>query len=578
MVKCMKIVKRNGQTVDYNPDKIRIAIGKANNEVNDAEKISDEKIEKIIAYIEGLDKKRMLVEDIQDIIEFKLMEYDRFVLAKKYIIYRYVRSIIRQSNTTDASILSLLKNGNGSVGNYLVANKQRDVMAGEASKDLAYRLLLPHNVVEKDILGTVKFAKVEYFTEPVIESAKINLRDMFENGTVINGIKIDCPKGFQSACNILVEIIGAVASCQTGEVIIDLKDLFKYYDLTYEKKYSLFESLMKNTLTNEQIRALSETQTFLEVKTGIQTIFYELNTISISGSVPKVTFLIDVSDIESVHDEKMVYEFVRQKVDGIKNFDGQSIVTSTPSLIMCLNNESSDEDRYDYILKELIGSNVEFTMMNSKRYRAFLHEMEKFNQGSMILNLGKLALEASDKNDFMESLDDALSCCYEGFLCRNHNLQGVYSDKSPIHWMYGGIARLESNERIDTYLKKEYSYMKLVVLGFEASIKVLNLSNEDKKSIRNRIQNEVKNWNKDNSFGIEITNYCEDEVERNLYSSDSDKLKKYGVTSYFDSYSFMKEDYFKDGFLYFEVFTPIDIESDCESNSNFICSVKNINS
>ena len=248
----MKIVKRDGRTVEYDADKIRIAISKANNEVSECERISDEDISSIIEYIESFGKKRMLVEDIQDIIEEKLMQKGKYHLAKTYIIYRYKRSVIRQSNTIDASILSILKSSTFGSKTYLEANRQRDIMAGEVSKDLAYRLLLPRNVVKATEEGKIEFLNVEYFTEPTIESAKIDLQNMLENGTVINGIMVEPPKSFQSACNILVEIVIAVASCQTGKIYIELKSLFKYYYLSYDKVYGKYKTLLKDSLSDER--------------------------------------------------------------------------------------------------------------------------------------------------------------------------------------------------------------------------------------------------------------------------------------------------------------------------------------
>lgn len=547
MVNHMKIVKRDGRTVDYNPDKIRVAIGKANDEVMPSDKISSDKIEEIIRYVESLDKKRMLVEDIQDIIEFKLMEYGLFNLAKKYIIYRYKRSIIRQSNTTDASILSIMKNGSPSSGNYLVANRQREIMAGEASMDLAYRLLLPKNVVEADRRGHIKFSKVEHFTEPVVESIKLNLTDMFDKGTTINGVQIETPKSFQSACNVLIEIIGAVSSCQTGAIYVDLKDLFKYYDTTFEKKYSLYKSLLKSALPNDQIRALTETQSFLEMKTGIQTIFYQLNTITLAnGCAPLVYFLIDINEITSEHDEKVVFEFVREKIHGIKKDNGTKI-PSIPALLVNLDTTSECGRRYDYILKELMEANIEFIGMNPNRFLKFKKDLGRFNQGSMILNLAKIALDYPNEN-YLAALEANLSYCYEGFLCRNHNLQGVYSDKSPIHWMHGAIARLETNEKIDGYLKKDRSTLKLNVVGFEAATKILEGDENIKVEIGNLIVATIKKWNKENSFEVVLSNYC-DEAEK-LFLDDELELKKFGVKSYFDSLEFMKSDYFEEGFLY----------------------------
>ncbi|HBA37729.1 MAG TPA: hypothetical protein DCY94_03315 [Firmicutes bacterium] len=548
----MKIVKRDGRTVDYDADKIRIAIGKANNEVAAGEKIGEEQIEEIIKYIELLDKKRMLVEDIQDIIEVKLMEYGKYALAKKYIIYRYKRSIIRQSNTTDASILSIMKNGGVGENNYLTADKQRDLMASEASKDLAYRLLLPNNVVEDEKAGRIKFLNVEHFTEPIIESVKIDLKSMFEEGTVINGIRIETPKSFQSAANVLVEIVGALRTCQTGDIYIDLADIFRYYDLSYEKKYAMYEALFKSSLSREQIRAIAETQSFLEVKTGIQTIFYQLNTFSFGASESsKVHFLIDLNTIESEHDEKVVFEFVKQKVQGIVDEFGECRITSLPSIILSVDYVSEQAKRYDYILNEIESSEIEYMAMSPERFEDFKLQLKKFNQGSMLINLGKIALDAEDKADFYSLLEKSLSNCYEGFLCRNHNLQGVYGEKSPIHWRHGAICRLATNEKIDLLLKKDKSNMRLICVGFEAACKILDLSQEEKRQVRDMIEDTIKQWNKENTFEVVVSNYCDDAEMKNLYSSLHRELRKYDIDHYEDSFEFMKDNYFRSGLLYY---------------------------
>lgn len=547
LVIMMKIVKRDGRTVDYDSDKIRIAIGKANNEVLESDRIESKDIENIIGYIESMGKKRMLVEDIQDIIEEKLMEKKKFHLAKVYIIYRYRRSIIRQSNTIDASILSLLKNGNQSGGIYLDANRQRDVMAGEVSKDLAYRLLLPRNVVDAEKDGRIKFCNVEYFTEPVIESLKVNLRDMLQNGTVINGIKIDPPKSFQSACNVLVEIIASIASTQTGSIYIEISDLFPYYTLSFERSFSTFSTLMRNVLNEDQIRAMAHTQTFAEIRTGIQTILYQINTITIgSGLVPKVHFLVDVREITSMEEEKIICEFIKQKVEGLKDRDGQFLVTPYPKIVYAILKNESIARKYSYITDQLLSSNSMFSLLSEKRYDTYVKEIERFNQGSVAINLARIALESSENEaDFFEMVITNLSYCYEALLCRNHNLQGIYSGKSPIHWQHGAIARLDSSMRIDNYLKRDHSIMKLAICGFEAATKILNLEKDYKKKIRDDIIDTVKTWNRENSFEVVITN---DIVK--FDGEDISFYKKFGIQTFCDSLDFMSQDYFKTGFLY----------------------------
>lgn len=563
----MKIVKRDGRTVEYDANKIRVAIGKANNEVADTDKISPKEIENIIKYIESLGKKRMLVEDIQDIIEEKLMEKKKFHLAKVYIIYRYKRSVIRQSNTIDASILSLLKNGDRQGNNYLDANRQRDVMAGEVSKDLAYRLLLPRNVVEAERDGRIKFCNVEYFTEPIIESSKINLRDMFQNGTVINGIKIEPPKSFQSAANVLVEIIASVASTQTGSIFVDLADLFPYYEMTFEKAYSLFSTLMREVLSDEQIRAMSHTQTFAEIRTGIQTILYQINTITIgSGLVPQVHFLVDVRRVSSMEEERIVCEFIKQKSEGLKDEANRPIVTHYPKVIYAVPGDESLAKKYDYITRELVTSSGDFALLSASGYDRFLAGIECFNQGSVAINLARIALLSKDENvDFLELLATNLAFCYEAMLCRNHNLQGIYSDKSPIHWRYGGIARLEAMSRIDEYLKKGHSVMTLKVCGFEAAVKILGDESSWKSKIRDFIVDSVKNWNKENVFETVISNDASD-----FDGIDLEPYKKYEISSLTDSYEFMRDGYFKDGFLSYYAEDEIDLVDDTVIQKGFI--------
>lgn len=551
MVVHMKIVKRDGRTVDYDANKIRAAIEKANAGEDIKDRVSNEEIEDIIAYIESLGKKRMLVEDIQDIIEEKLMQKGKFSLAKSYIIYRYKRSLIRRSNTTDASILSIIKNSNRGEGNDIIANRQRDLMAGEASKDLAYRIFLPKNVVEAEKDNRIKFCNVEYFTEPIIESSKIDLQGMFENGTVINGVRIESPKSFQSACNILVEIIASIAACQTGNIYVELKDLFKYYYLSYEKKYATYKALMRSSLTNEHIRALAQTQTFIEVKSGIQTIYYQINTITLaSGLVPKVHFLLNLKDISSEAEETIVYEFIRQKKEGIKDEDGIVKKTVYPTIIYAIPDDMKEVSRYDYITDELLESDTNYSIVGEEKYNSLITSGCKFNQGSIIINLANIALKSSGCEEFLNQLDLNLSYCYEGLSCRNHNLQGTYSDKSPIHWRNGAIARLAKKEKIDSYLKSEFSFMNLVLIGFEAAVKILDADAKFKKTVSTSIMDRVNLWNESSSFRVCISNFYDKQIVDNIFKLDVQENKKYNIETYYDSYEFMKDDYFEFGNLY----------------------------
>ena len=531
----MKIVKRDGRIVDYDRNKIIIAIGKANNEVSEEKRISQKDINKIISYIEKLNKKRMLVEDIQDIIEQKLMEFKKYELAKKYIIYRYTRSIIRKTNTTDANILSLLKTGNYKEEGYLVANRQRDLMAGEASKDLAYRLLLPKNVVKAEQNDYIKFCNVEYFTEPIIDSSYIDLKSLLQNGTVINGVKIEKPKNFQSACNVLIEIISSVSSLQTGDIYINVKDLFDYFAPTYNKKSSIYHSILRDHVDNQSIDAIAKNQTFLEIKSGIQTIYYQINTIMTSnGLVPKVHFIIDTNCISNDADEFIVYEMVKQKKQGITNESDNIIIPTYPKLIYSLNNDNLENKKFGYITEELLKLDNGFLIMNETVFTKFIKEAKRFNQGTICVNLPKIVNETMSLDvDFWMQLDETLDCCYEGLICKNHNLRGVYAGKSPIHWSYGVISNLDEDDRIDDLLKKEHSKLSLSLIGLNS---LQNLDQSiDVETLLKKVQEKISFWNSQNNFEIILNNFYSVKVLDSFYEKDIDFLKKNKIDNLMDT-------------------------------------------
>lgn len=543
----MKIIKRDGRIVDYDKNKIIIAIEKANKEVGPKEKISSKDIDKIIDYIESLDKKRMLVEDIQDIIEEKLMEKKKFVLAKKYIIYRYTRSLIRKTNTTDSSLLALLKNESSSEGGHLVANRQRDIMAGEASKDLAYRILLPKNVVEYEKNNLIKFCNVEYFTEPVIEESFVNIDKMLENGTIINGIKIEKPKGFQSFCNVLVEIIASISSVQTGDIYINFSSFFNYYYISLKKRISKYKNLMSGTLEDDQIDELAKNRTLKEVNSGFQTILYQINTLSVSnGLVPKINFIINTDNINNEVEEEIVYMFIKEKSTGILNENDERLIPIYPKIIYVLNKKNTIGN-YKYITDELIGCNYGFNILDEEKYAKYISKIQKFKQGTIAINLIRIANEYP--NEFLQKLKESLEVCYEGFLCLNHNLQGTYSDKSPIHWQNGAIANLKKDERIDKYLKSSYSYLNLAVLGFEKAINILG-NKISKKDISNLINKKIKSWNDISNFHIESSNICNENDILKIYNSDLKTIKNIKLDNYHDSSEFIKEDYLKTEFIF----------------------------
>ncbi len=324
----MKVIKRDGRIVDYDKSKIEIAIEKANKEVIDEEKAGKEDIKKIITYIEKLNKKRMLVEDIQDIIEAKLMELGKYELAKKYIVYRYTRALVRKSNTTDESILGLIRNENTEF-NEKYANKtaflastQRDYIAGEVSRDLTKRLLLPEKISKADEEGILHFHDAEYFIQPIFNSSVINIGDMLDNGTVINGNMIETPKSFSVACTVLTQIIMAVASNQYGRVIIDLKHLGKYLRRSREKFITEINEEVGNLVDTDIIQKLLTKRIYKELASGVQTIHYQINTLmTTNGPSPSVTLLLhlDPEDEYIKENALIIEEILKQRLQGIKN-------------------------------------------------------------------------------------------------------------------------------------------------------------------------------------------------------------------------------------------------------------------
>ena len=357
----MKIIKRDGRVVDYDRQKIAVAIEKANGEVRGREKASKEDIKEIINYIEDLDKKRMLVEDIQDIIEEQLMEKGKYELAKKYIVYRYNRALVRKANTTDESILGLIRNENKELAeensnkNTLLASTQRDYIAGEVSRDLTRRLLLPEKIVKADKEGVLHFHDADYFVQPIFNCCLINIGDMLDNGTVMNGKLIESPKSFQVACTVTTQIIAAVASNQYGGQSVDLKHLGKYLRKSYNKYKSKLEAKYKGKLSNDTIEDIVQERLKSELKAGVQTIQYQINTLmTTNGQSPFVTLFLNLEEGDPYIKENamIIEEVIRQRYEGIKNEAGVYVTPAFPKLVYVLDEHNCLKGgKYDYLTK-----------------------------------------------------------------------------------------------------------------------------------------------------------------------------------------------------------------------------------
>ena len=299
----MKVIKRDGRAVDFDREKVRVAIEKANKEVKPKERATKEEIKEIIEYIEELAKKRILVEDIQDIIEEKLMEYQRYELSKKYIVYRYTRALVRKQNTTDESILGLIRNENKELAeensnkNTMLASTQRDYIAGEVSRDLTKRMLLPEKISKAHEDGILHFHDADYFIQPIFNCCLVDIGNMLDNGTVMNGKMIESPKSFQVACTVTTQIIAAVASNQYGGQSVDMIHLGKYLRKSYNKFRKEIETKYKGKIREDVIEDLVQTRLKTELKAGVQTIQYQINTLmTTNGQSPFVTLFLHLDE------------------------------------------------------------------------------------------------------------------------------------------------------------------------------------------------------------------------------------------------------------------------------------------
>lgn len=545
----MKIIKRDGRVVDYDRQKISIAIEKANQEVKGKEKATKEEIKNIIEYIEDLNKKRMLVEDIQDIIEEKLMEIGKYELAKKYIVYRYTRALVRKANTTDESILGLIRNENKELAeensnkNTMLASTQRDYIAGEVSRDLTNRLLLPEKIVKAHQEGVLHFHDADYFVQPIFNCCLINIADMLDNGTVMNGKMIESPKSFQVACTVTTQIIAAVASNQYGGQSVDLKHLGKYVRKSYDKFKAELENKYKGKLSNEIIEEMTQDRVKAEVKAGVQTIQYQINTLmTTNGQSPFVTLFLHLEEDDPYIKENamIIEEVIKQRYEGIKNEAGVYVTPAFPKLVYVLDEHNCLKGgKYDYLTKlavkcsskrmypdyisakkmrEIYEGNV-FSPMGCRSLLSPWKDENgnykfegRFNQGVVSINLPQVAIIADgDEEKFWKLLDERLELCKEALMCRHYALLGTTSDISPIHWQHGAIARLEKGEKIDKLLFGGYSTISLGYIGIYEMTKLMKgVSHTQPEghdfalSVMKHLKDKTAEWKKETNIGFAL--------------------------------------------------------------------------
>ena len=522
----MKIVKRDGHIVDYDPQKIRIAIGKANNEVRGKEKVSKEQIDEIIKYIEELNKKRILVEDIQDIIEEKLMSYGKYNLAKKYITYRYTRELVRKANTTDKSIKELIEgeneywNSENSNKNAEVVTTQRDYLAGITSTDITRRFLLPEDIVEAHDKGIIHFHDADYFAQNALHNCElINLDDMLQNGTVINGVMIEKPHRFITAATIATQIILAVTSSSYGGATVSLTHLAPFVRLSYEKYLKKYQS---RNLSKKDCEKFAMQDTRKEVEDGVQTFNYQVNSMTnTNGQAPFLSVCMYLGETDEYKEElaMIIEEFLKQRILGFKNEKGVYITPAFPKLLYVLEEDNIHEDsKYwyltklaaectakrmvpDYISEKVMKELKKNELGNGECYpcmgcRSFLtpdrtmslgniaHAKNyvegkgkyygRFNQGVVTINLPDVALSSEgDMDKFWKIFDERLELCHRALQIRHKRLSNATSDVAPILWQHGALARLKKGESIHELLHHGYSTISLGYAGLYECVKVM---------------------------------------------------------------------------------------------------------
>ncbi len=606
----MKVIKRDGRAVDYERGKIEIAIEKANSEVRGKEKASKDDIENIIEYIEELGKKRILVEDIQDIIEQKLMEIGKYDLAKKYIVYRYTRALVRKQNTTDESILGLIRNDNKELAeensnkNTMIASTQRDYIAGEVSRDLTKRMLLPEKISKAHEEGILHFHDADYFLQPIHNCCLINIKDMLDNGTVMNGKMIETPKSFQVACTVMTQIIASVASNQYGGQSVDIRHLGKYLRKSRDKFRKQIEEVNNDgSLSEKMINELVEKRLQEELSSGVQTIQYQINTLmTTNGQSPFVTlFLYLDKDDEYIEENAMIIEeILKQRYKGIKNEKGVYVTPAFPKLVYVLDEHNCLKGgKYDYLTKlavkcsskrmypdyisaKKMRENYEGNVFSPMGCRSFLapwkdengeYKFEgRFNQGVVSINLPQIGIIAGhDEDKFWKLLDERLELCKEALMCRHYALLGTLSDVSPIHWKHGAIARLKSGEKIDKLLKDGYSSISLGYIGiYETTMAVKGVSHttEEGREFGLRIMQHLKDttlrWKEETGLGFALYGTP---AESLCYRFARIDKEKFGTVKDITDKGYYTNSYHVDVREKIDAFTKLKFESDFQKLS-----------
>ncbi len=605
----MKVQKRDGRIVSYEVEKITNAIEKANVEVENSQKADAELIAQAVENVENLSGDVIPVETIQDIIERTLVSNNKYVLAKKYMIYRYQRSLLRKKNTTDESILKLIKNENKELAeensnkNTVHASTQRDYIAGEVSRDLTRRILLPEHISMAHDNGVLHFHDADYFIQPIFNCCLINIKDMLDNGTVMNGKLIESPKSFQVACTVTTQIIAAVASNQYGGQSVNVAHLGKYLRRSREKFEKEAREKFGDGIDADTLEKIVSMRVDDELKSGVQTIQYQINTLmTTNGQSPFVTLFLYIDENDEYVEEnvRIIEEILRQRLEGIKNEQGVYVTPAFPKLVYVLDeNNCLKGGKYDYVTKlavkcsakrmypdylsaKKMRENYEGNVFGPMGCRSFLAPWKdengeykwegRFNQGVVSINLPQMGIIAKgDMDRFWKLFEERLELCFEAIMCRHKALVGTVSDVSPIHWQYGAIARLKKGEKIDKYLYGGYSSISLGYIGlYELTYLMTGQSQthgEGKEfalKVMKKMRDKVQEWKKKTNIGFALYGTP---AESLCYRFAKIDRAKYGIIKNVTDKGYYTNSYHVDVREHISAFDKFDIESEFQDIS-----------
>ena len=616
----MKIIKRDGSIVDYNSEKIKVAISKANLEVEDKDQASEEEINKIIRYIERLKKPRILVEDIQDIIEQKLMASGKYELAKKYITYRYTRELVRKSNTTDQTIKELIEgesdywNNENSNKNAKVVTTQRDYLAGITSTDITRRFLLPEDIVKAHDEGVIHFHDADYFAQNALHNCDlINLDDMLQNGTNINGVMIEKPHRFLTAMTIATQIITAVTSSQYGGATVTMTHLAPFVKDSYNR---FFKKYKNRGLNDEQAKKYAKEDLAKEIQDGVQTFQYQINSMTTTnGQSPFLSVCLYLGETEEYKEElaMIIEEVLKQRIQGMKNEKGVFITPAFPKLLYVLEEDNIHENsKYWYLTqlaakctaKRMVPDYISEKMMlqlkknengDGECYpcmgcRSFLTPDRsislgnlakaknyvpgkgkyygRFNQGVVTINLVDVALTSGkDMDIFWKVYEDRLELCHRALQKRHERLSKALSDVAPILWQHGALARLEKGESIHELLHHGYSTISLGYAGLYECVKYMTgnshtdngIGKEFGLKVMQKMNDKCKEWKEKENIDYSVYGTP---IESTTYKFAKCLKDRFGIIKGITDRDYITNSYHVPVFEEIDAFTKLKLESE----------------